>query len=158
MGSGQGKTRRARLQHNSPAGATADFNIWQRFVDESELARTPASEYYGITLPDYGDETGRMSAARCHLATELLRDFVATGAITLPKGVELDEFSFYIYDDGLMLQRSVNRADGSHRGAEDVVTTSTSKLLHNTLELGHKGIRALFSQIRSSVFALTENW
>jgi hypothetical protein len=158
MGSGRGKTRRAKLSHSSPSGATADFAIWQSFVDESELTRTPAGEYYEISLPAYSVPANQSSVARCALATELLKDFVATGAIVLPDGVDVSQFKFSIQERTLMLTRTAITPGDPKSVHMDRVTDSTDKFLHSTLELGHKGIHALFTQLRASVFRLIDEW
>jgi hypothetical protein len=115
------------------------------------VSKLKAGEYYGIELPDYGVPANVMEAERLKLANELLNDFVTSGALTLPKEIQLGELSFEIsYDHRLMLSR-VDGATGETIGDARMAEYSASGCLHNGLGLHGTDMRRVLKNFASAV-------
>jgi hypothetical protein len=86
MGSGRGATRRAKA--NATTNIRVNAEPWHDFVAESDLGRQTLSEYYGVE-PTNLDGTAE-------IATELLRDLIAIGCLTLPPDAQVSHFGFQL--------------------------------------------------------------
>src|ERR1035437_10189276 len=99
MGSGRGQVRRGRAGRpqleakpavNIVAPAAADWQRWKRFVQENRLKWVNIGDYYQTE-----EATSVLTAAEIEATMqELFRDWVSTGALTLPAGRDVDEYEF----------------------------------------------------------------
>jgi hypothetical protein len=140
--------------HYDVSGAEANFAPWVQFLEQQELTEATVAEYYEVLLPSYNSDPELMKFERCRVMMELLRDFVATDAIKLPDNVSVEEFAFTIKGRSLVLTRTPPQTSAGWAVGSEVVTNSTAKYLHDTLELGGRGMHTLFSQLHNVVFAL----
>ena len=106
MGTGKGKTRRAQAGLSPEAlaeralalakEATYDRGIWSEFVKSSDMMTAKVYPYYlgksASSPPDY------TFADHEKVVTELLADFVAVGALTLPSPYTADDFGIKMTD------------------------------------------------------------
>ena len=95
MGAGRGAQRRAKATAPVADNAKAMTNwvAWRLFVQGNSLRRVTIGDYYKTRGPDH--QPGEVTAAEIKKTMgELFRDWITTGALTLPKGRSVDEYEF----------------------------------------------------------------
>lgn len=97
MGSGKGKTRRARIvvARAQPAPLVFDRGIWDNFVETSGVKTTKLLYYYLGRDPAAWTNEGYLRAT-----LDMFADAVSVGAIVLPPGCSVDDFEFSINSEG----------------------------------------------------------
>src|ERR1035437_7383849 len=105
MGSGKGKSRRARAAHSDQVSAPAATPAvlyspekWKEFAENGELERVRILRYYLGQIPQRNTKISLEELNELYekAATELFTDAVAVGAITLPSPYSVDDFEFKI--------------------------------------------------------------
>ena len=96
MGSGKGKTRRARIvvARAQPAPLVFDRGIWDNFVETSGVKTTKLLYYYLGRDPAAWTNEGYLRAT-----LDMFADAVSVGAIALPSGCSVDDFEFSINNE-----------------------------------------------------------
>src|ERR1035437_6868886 len=92
MGSGKGKTRRAKAvaPPTITQGVLYDQRKWREFVGSHELQHVTVRDYY------LGGTVSPSAADYARMFSELFQDAVAVGAITLPAPYQAEDFTLTI--------------------------------------------------------------
>src|ERR1035437_10063811 len=119
MGSGRGKTRRTQTSGEASVRSvlaarqrmlqnSVDSVAWDNFVSSQGLETTSLAKYY-LKAEPAGKQLSRAELEE--ILHELFQDFVAAGAVSLPPGASVGDFSFVIRDEEGPLKEGLYMAD-----------------------------------------------